>query len=288
VRRFLLGNLTAAEQTTFDERLFADHDLEKRVRLAECELADDYAFERLSAGESELFEQRFLVSSARRQKLIVSKALRDRFATERAVAGAAPSVMTFRERLQYWFGLHQPYWKLALRVIVLLLLIGTMWSVLRGPRLGERFFARRRPAPVATSPKNTQEANHPVNPSPPPREAPPPPEQLAPAPVVVLLVPQHGYDPAHIAVVNLPDGERGVLQLQLSAKGNPETDRAELLTISGQSVLTEGALKASPGIDIVSFEVPGRLLTAGDYQMKLSRMSDGVEAVVVTYYFRVQ
>jgi hypothetical protein len=205
-----------------------------------------------------------------------------------AATSVAPSVLTIRERLQYWFGLHQPYWKLALRVIVLLLIIGTMWSVLRGPRLGERFLTRHPPAPVAIPATNQQEANHPFKPSPPAKEETAPPEQLAPAPVVVTLVPQHGYDPAHIAVVSLPDGERGVLQLQLSAKGNPETDRAELLTISGQSVLTEGALKPSPGIDIVSFDVPGRFLTAGDYQMKLSRMTDGVEAAVVTYYFRVQ
>src|SRR5438128_11619634 len=78
IRRFLFGGLDAAEQLRFEEALFVDERLETRVRLTECELADDYAFGRLSAAESELFEQRFLVSTARQQQINVSKALRDR------------------------------------------------------------------------------------------------------------------------------------------------------------------------------------------------------------------
>ncbi|MDX6613312.1 MAG: hypothetical protein QOD75_2498 [Blastocatellia bacterium] len=284
IRRFLLGALTGAEQATFDERLFADDGLEKRVRLAECELADDYAFERLNAADQELFEHNFMVTAARHQQLTVSEALRDRFASETVVT-SAPSAMTIAERLKEWLGLGQSSWKLALRVIILLLLIGTMWSVLRGPRLGQRFLSIRRPVPAGTPAPNLQMAHHSISPEPPKQITPP--DQLA-APVTLMLVPQHGYDPVHIATIMLPDGERGVLRLQLSVKGTPETDRAELLTISGQSVLVEGALKPLPGVDTVSFDVPGRFLTAGDYQMKLSRRTDGVESNVVTYYFRVQ
>src|SRR2546426_9238041 len=91
IRRFLFGGLSAAEELTFEERLFADERLETRVRLAECELADDYAFGRLNSAERELFEQRFLVSAARQQQLNVSKALHDRFATVSTVATVSPS-----------------------------------------------------------------------------------------------------------------------------------------------------------------------------------------------------
>ena len=285
IRRFLLGTLTAAEQATFDERLFTEAGLEKRVRMAEFELADDYAYDRLNAADRALFEQRFLVTAARRQKLNVSDALHDRFAIDPVVSSAAPSTSPFAERLQGWLGLGHPSWKLAFRVIIVLLLIGTMWSVLRGPRLGERFFAKR-PKPVASPASTQQEAHHSrTSPEPPKQSAQP--DQLI-TPVTITLAPQHGYDPTHIATVSLPDGERGILRLQLSAKGTPETDRAQLLTVSGQTVLAAGDLKPSPGVDIVSFDVPGRFLTAGDYQMKLSRITDGAESNVVTYYFRVQ
>jgi hypothetical protein len=247
-------------------------------------LADDHAFERLNPTDKELFEHRFLVTAARHQKQLVSEALRERFAAEPVVT-SAPSAMTVADRLKSWLGLGGPLWKLAFRVIILLLLIGTMWSVLRGPRLGQRLLSIRRPAPAATPAPNPQLSHHSTSPEPPKQSAPP--DQLA-APVTIMLAPQHGYDPAHIATVSLPDSERGILRLQLSAKGTPPTDRAELLTVSGQTVVAEGDLKPSPGVDIVSFDVPGRVLTAGDYQMKLSRMTAGVESNVVTYYFRVQ
>ena len=51
IRRFLLGGLSASERPLFEQRLITDDDLDARVRLAELELADDYAFERLSAPE---------------------------------------------------------------------------------------------------------------------------------------------------------------------------------------------------------------------------------------------
>lgn len=282
IRRFLLGSLTAAEQATFDERLFSEDGLEKRVRLAECELADDYAFERLKAADKELFEQKFLVTAARHQKLTVSEALRDRFAPD-SVVTIVPSAMTIAERLQRRLGFGRPAWKLAFRVIILLLLIGTMWSVLRGPRLGKRLLALRPAAPVATPAPNQQDAHHPKT-SPEPLKENAPPDQIAP--VTIMLVPQHGYDPTHIATVSLPGGEQSSLHVQLTFKREQELYRAELLTIAGQSVFSEGGLKSAAGGDSVDFNVPGKFLNSGDYQIKLSQLTDG--SGVATYYFRVQ
>src|SRR5438552_16173724 len=86
IRRFLLGGLSASEQPLFEQRLFTDDGLDARVRLAEFDLADDYAFERLNASERSLFEEKFLLTSDRRQNLEVSRVLRDRFATIDATA----------------------------------------------------------------------------------------------------------------------------------------------------------------------------------------------------------
>ncbi len=42
IRRFLLGRLAPTQQTSLEESLFMDEELETRVRLAELDLTDDY------------------------------------------------------------------------------------------------------------------------------------------------------------------------------------------------------------------------------------------------------
>src|SRR6266480_3267422 len=85
IRRFLFGRLGFAEQTAFEERLFTDDSLEARVRLAEFDLADDYALERLSAADRKAFEKKFLLSAERKRQLTISRALGDRFASASTV-----------------------------------------------------------------------------------------------------------------------------------------------------------------------------------------------------------
>ena len=69
IRRFVLGRLSVSEQPAFEQRLFSEDALDARVRLAELDLADDYAYGRLSNDERALFEEKFLVSADRRQKV---------------------------------------------------------------------------------------------------------------------------------------------------------------------------------------------------------------------------
>src|SRR2546430_2405877 len=156
VRRFLLGQLSAVEQAPFEERFSSDESLEARVRLVECELADDYAFERLSAADRTLFEQIYLVSANRKQTLMVSSALRDRFAS----ASAAPveQHMTIRERLKFRVALTQPVWRLAFGLVILILLVGTAWLVTKEPQIVRRFIPKR--APATASPAAPREAGH--------------------------------------------------------------------------------------------------------------------------------
>src|SRR5262245_14246153 len=79
IRRFLLGQLNASERSIFEERLFRDGELELRVRLAEYELADDYAGKCLTDSETQSFREKYLLVADRKQKLAVSQAIRDRF-----------------------------------------------------------------------------------------------------------------------------------------------------------------------------------------------------------------
>src|SRR5437867_7338350 len=169
IRRFLLARLDSEQQSAFEQSLFADPRLEQRVRLGECELTDDYAFGRLSIRERQLFQQKFLVSSARKHQLTVSNTLRDRFTSVTAKVNL-PLKRTFTKELRSVFNLRQLSWKIAFAALLFLLLVGTSWLVIKKePQIKEeitrRFTGKR--AVTQTSPV---ESNHPVGSSSPQHE----------------------------------------------------------------------------------------------------------------------
>ena len=283
IRRFLLGRLSGAEQARFDERLFTDESLETRVRLGECELADDYAFARLSATDRELFESHFLVSADRKQTLRVSDALRDRFPS------AQPQQqLTIGERLKARFGFSQPAVRLAFGLVILILLVGTVWLVTKEPQIVRRLIPKR--APVTPSSSAPREAGHPSNPTSTPvhREnfpAMPPHESVAPGAVSSFGLSPNRRETANIPVVNLPKGENDVVRFQLSLQPNPAgTYRAELLTAEGQSVFSAGSLTADGSVATIDFDVPARLLKMGNYEIRIA----GGPGSGASYYFLAQ
>jgi hypothetical protein len=291
VRRFLLGRLSASEQPAFEQRLFTDDRLEARVRLAELELADDYAFERLGTHDRKSFEQRFLVTPDRQQKLQVSKNLRDRFSANTA-AGSEKS--TVAERLRYLFGLERPAWRIAFGVLMLLILFGTVWLVIKEPRIAGQIANRiipRRSAP-STAPR---QADHPTNTSMPEHQITPSPKPIhdqtaaTPVSVSIALMPGSSLQGGEMPFLNLPKGDQAVVRLQLVLKADQTGPyRAELLTIEGSSVLSAESLKPIDSRAGIDFDVPARLLKTGDYQIKLSRGNEGSRESLGRYYFRVQ
>src|SRR5580765_5191828 len=76
IRRFLLGQLNAREQSTFERCLFTDDDFEARVRLAELALTDDY--DRLSRRAKDQFHKTYVGTTERKQTLALSQALHGR------------------------------------------------------------------------------------------------------------------------------------------------------------------------------------------------------------------
>src|SRR2546427_2303451 len=154
IRRFLLGDLDAAERSSFEEQFLVDDELEARMRLVEFDLTDDYAFSRLTSADRKLFEQVFSLTTDRKRKLNVSSALRKRFAS------ASVSKLPMAERLRLLVDFRQPAWRYAFALLLLALLVGTVWLVAKEPQIVKRFIPKRvLPKPVAAS--SPQEANHP-------------------------------------------------------------------------------------------------------------------------------
>ena len=284
--RFLLGRLSASEQPAFEERLFSQDGLDSRVRLAELELADDYAYGRLSDTERALFEEKFLVSADRRRQVEVSSSLRERFAS-------APVLnLTFVERLRALPAFTRPAWRYAFGVVILLILVGTAWLVIKEPRFVQRIAIKimpRRSTPrsaprEADHPANTSSLEHQTAPSPMPVH-----DQTSSPSVSIALVPAASSD-NNVPPVVLPKGEQDVVRLQLAVQHDqPGTFRAELLTADGQSVFSAGLLKVADNDSAqIIFDVPARVLKTGNYQIKLSRDNAGAKENVGNFYFRAQ
>lgn len=291
IRRFLLGELSSSERPLFEQRLFTDDDLDARVRFAEFDLADDYAFERLSTPDRKLFEQRFLLTSIRQHQLMVSEALRARFSSAPATW---PEEHTVTQRLWDLFGLSRPAWRIAFAVFTLVILLGAVWLVIKEPRITRQITNRIIPR-RSTSGVAPREAGHPSNMSTPEHRttSSPMPEhdQTASSPLAasIVLMPDVPYDSNKVPSVSLPKDERDIVRLQLVLKpAQPGPHRAELLTIQGQSVFRADSLQSADSRAQVDFDVPANLLNPGDYQIRLSRSDRGSKENAASYYFRVQ
>jgi len=75
VTQYLLGAAAAEEQIAMEERYLSDQDFFEQVVAVEKELLDDYARDRLSPGERELFERLYLAHPKRRARAMTASAL---------------------------------------------------------------------------------------------------------------------------------------------------------------------------------------------------------------------
>ena len=75
VRRYLLRQLSAEEQENVEYRLLSDDDFSEELEIVEDELIDEYLAGELSRTERKQFEDAFLASPERRQKLKTAQAV---------------------------------------------------------------------------------------------------------------------------------------------------------------------------------------------------------------------
>ena len=283
IRRFLLGQLNASERAIFEEQLFTDAELEIRVRLAEYELADDYAFNRLPANETQSFRERYLLVAERRQKLRVSQALRDRFAP----AAVRDPTTSRWQRLTSRLDLRRPAWRYGFAALVLVLILATVFLVAKDPQIVKVIIPHRpKPKPQATAPP--QEMNHPPKTSPPAHSEQKVPQMPHETPLIVSLKANGSVESS--APVSLPAGENAKLRFHLSLPGaETGVHRADVLTTSGEKLFTAERLSpygANPSL--VDFDVPAHLLKSGQYQINLTRIDDQAKPEMFQYFFRVQ
>src|SRR6266852_552893 len=279
IRGFLLGQLESSDQSDFEERLFSDVELEARVRLAELDLTDDYVFKSLTCADRERFHRNFLLSTDRKRALEVSRALHERFAS----ASLFESKAAIAQRLRTLFDFKQSAWRYAFAALILLIVLASVWLVIKEPQLAKRFMPPRAlPRPAATS--TPQETHHPSSSSSPvhAEQSPPMPAHRPPT-LTVVLDPKSTIENA--VLVSLPQTDVDVVHFQLTIDKNQSgIYRADLLSITGESVFSAESLKSESNEGLINLDVPASALRIGAYQINLNRVDVGSKPGVATYY----
>ena len=273
IRQFLLGQMRGSQRVAFERALFLDASLEQKTRLEEIALADDYAMDRLRGKDLDAFTERFASSAARRNQIEVSRVLSECFTSAESANRDEASLKLMR-----------PMWKWAFAAIVLIMLFATIWLATKEPRIAGRFPPHRN-RPAATTTPTPEVAHHGAG-SAETRthqdESSSPPSHEVAAEAIVLSSITSAED---APIVNRGDVRDKYLPLQLLLdEASLSTYRIELMTREGGIIYTEEALTAeSP--DRIKFNLPVEQLSAGDFRIHLTRMSDGRQA---TYYLHLK
>jgi len=262
MKQYLLGKLPPESLTPLEEKLLSDGDFYEQLLITEDDLVDDYLADRLSEPERERFEAHFMISPERRLKVRFGKALR-RYILAEGVRATPPelsqgsSAADKRSRSKpgfvFWPFKLSPVLALSFIVTVCLVLFAVSWKVFKGPTFRATV------------------------------------EQQSQKPMIIALVSGSTRSEGVTPRVSIPPGVDAV-QLQLELKRNDyQTYRAELLGDAGVLATSE-AMKpeGNGGRSVVYLALPAHVLKPGDYQVRLSGISDsgGVE-VVDRYPFRV-
>src|SRR5215216_6636170 len=128
--RYLLGELSEIERIDIEDRYSSDVDFFDELLVAEDELIDDYVRRKLTPKDGELFEQNFLCSAARRERVKSARAL-----TKFADTHAAATRVSWRERLRSTFRLESPAMRLVLATGFMMLIIGGPLVVIQMSKL---------------------------------------------------------------------------------------------------------------------------------------------------------
>jgi hypothetical protein len=298
-RKFLLRDLSSAEQFAVEEQAFLDPDSFWLLQAAEDDLIDEYVSGDLTAEETELFEKHFISRPGRAADLRIARALQ-KYVSQETAASADSGTSVTGAFLPGWLNISSPAPRVSLAALALLLAVAGIWLAIRifrdDPRPPVR--ATQEKFPNAPPPTNTpSETPAPVNSrSVEDNHNRPPltPKQPA-SPIFSLnLFPtasvRGGGD---VKILRLPSGSSiARLQLTLFDERPYRSYQASLQTDEGKrirswTILSATVSKAGKEIQI---NVPGRLL---DGQQRYRVMVRGIArggkiGDFVNYYFEVE
>ena len=251
-RRYLLGELTEAEQAAHEEAYFNDPRLFDEVAAEENALIDEYVRGRLAPELRQRFESAYMSRPERRARVEFAEALLTR-------VDAPPSPEVPQPRHAGWLTGWLPRPWLAAAAVATAVVIGiTAWIVMQSTRRG-------------TESQQTQASN--LSPSAPP-EAPSGPATPTFSLVTLSLTVGAGQRSSALSaptVLEIP-ASTDTVRLALTMR---ERDygryRVVVRAIGGEDILQRGDLRPSlePSGPAFTIDVPAAAFTSGDYLLTL-------------------
>jgi len=306
MKMYLLGELTESERQVLEERLMTSNECFGELSIAEDRLVDEYLMGRLSAREKDKFNDYFLCTPERRQKLRFSRSLHryvlanaEKPQTLWSWPGFLP-VLRFPQRVMEW----------SLAAALSVIVGGGSWSIITIQRLEHVLKqVQNQPAVLAKQSQDLQQQlaqlrarndqlaselrlqkeqgealeQAALKASPPPRSA--------LSMVSFALAPGLVRDMEGGKKFTIPAGVNWV-QLQLGLVGDDyERYQAVLRNAAGNEIWNQSTpkIKTPKDIPIVVLTLPAKLLPHGDYILKLSGIAAGGDPEdVARYTFRVK
>ena len=305
--RYLLGEMTEAEQARFEERFFQDLELSELISDVENDLIDCYVRGELSPRDRDRFEHHFLVSDRRREKLELAQAL-----LQAKNAAPAARVVDSRGSLPWWKAMvaqlraPSPALSYSFGATALFLLVGGLWlfTEVRDLRNETARLAAERDRQSAQNDQLREQANDRQRQT---DELVAQKDQLArqleelqsqtgnperaPRPALsflsfILSPVSRGSDGPKKLII--PPGTGAVrLQLNLSAGDDYPAYQVNLQKANGEQVRNWKGLRAAPakGARAVFVDLQASSLSVGDYEVTLSGVAKGQIEPLGYYYF---
>lgn len=299
LRRYVLGELEEGLRVELEELLITDAEAFEALGVIEDEVIEEYLEGTDSAAQRETFEQNFLTSPERSRRLRVVRALKERAARqERALA---PTTLAAKGL----FPASRWQWvPTGLAATLAVSLIGNAWLASRVVQMTPEMSL---PTPAASVRPEAATVRV-VEPTVPfATMAVASPNQLeSPEPPLLRRAPEMAPErpPAAVHTFVLTAGllrssgslprltvptDAVVVRLLLDLPGDDyPLYRAALNDAEGDEIWAASKLKAEPGKAAVAVAVLTSFLPPGDYQMKLSGLTEGQPEALGTYAFSVK
>ncbi len=280
---YLLGNLPEEEQRQVEEQFLSNDQRYDQILALEDELFYDYTQNKLSPGEREQFEKRFLSSEHNRKRAILYSDVANEI-SETALVGTDEKDIADREQQPFWLSLKSYFAAqgAAMRVSLAALAIASLALILlERARADESNLKLKREidenAMMRQELSKMQAQSGGLG------------ERL-PSVISLVLAPSIVRDQApDMKNLYLPQGVRLLkLLLKLKEKAEYKSYQVTLSTVEGVKIWGQDMLQAQRTGSGRSIELwlPTRTLAPGDYQLKLNGYaSDGTLEKTKDYYY---
>lgn len=318
IAQYLLGELPEEQQVEIEDRAFQDKEYLANITSVENDLIDEYVRDEMPETVRRKFEERFLASAERRKRVEFAKAL-TQVASEYAFidkGAVAPVSVSWRDSLDAFFRSLNPVAKFAMAAVVMLVLVGGAWLVTETLRLRSRLTTlqaenqsrqnerqtleqqvdqQRRRAEELTARldqekqqreqseeslrklSETQNANTPA------------PRSIIASLTLLPGISRGGGDKPSLVLA--PEANLVRLQIGIDPEEQYKTYAVDLRSVAGRQVWTRENLTARDrrGARSIGLTLPATALKPGEYELKLTGVTEGgATEDVGFYYFEVR